>query len=159
MPQMLHSLGVLSLCPGLDARLRRQEALESGHTWEMQLRGCSIWAVELLRRQILLSHPEAEGVNAVLIDFWLYDSAKELELHERGEPSGRWSSTSALHPAANRRPMQSSPSRSPSFPTDHRRQIVVSSACETNRVLRANHSLVPIGAATIPHHRTRSVWY
>lgn len=40
--------------------------------------GCSIWAVELLRREILILHPETH-VNAVLIDFFLYDLAKERE--------------------------------------------------------------------------------
>ena len=74
--------------------------IPSGHSWEVQLRGCSIWyeltfhgvvplprnhwsltfskgAVELIRREILKQHPEATGVNAVLIDFLLYDLAKE----------------------------------------------------------------------------------
>lgn len=36
-------------------------------------------AVELIRREILRQHPEAVGVNAVLIDFFLYDLAKERE--------------------------------------------------------------------------------
>lgn len=41
--------------------------------------GCSIWAVELIRREILRAHPEATNINAVLIDFFLYDLAKERE--------------------------------------------------------------------------------
>lgn len=40
--------------------------------------GCSIWAVELLRREILKLRPDAK-VNAILIDFFLYDLAKERE--------------------------------------------------------------------------------
>ena len=36
-------------------------------------------AVELMRREILRQHPEAVEVNAVLIDFFLYDLAKEKE--------------------------------------------------------------------------------
>ena len=36
-------------------------------------------AVELIHREILRQHPEATGVNAVLIDFFLYDLAKERE--------------------------------------------------------------------------------
>jgi len=40
--------------------------------------GCSIWAVELLRREILNLDPEAK-INAILIDFFLYDLAKEKE--------------------------------------------------------------------------------
>lgn len=52
--------------------------IDSGHTWEMQIRGCSIWAVELLRREIKKLKPDTQ-VNAILIDFFLYDLAKERE--------------------------------------------------------------------------------
>lgn len=39
---------------------------------------CSIWCVELIKREILKEHPDA-NVNAILIDFFLYDTMKELE--------------------------------------------------------------------------------
>ncbi|KAK4893675.1 hypothetical protein LTR27_007922 [Elasticomyces elasticus] len=79
-PQMLHSLGVLSYSPTLLYRLRDRKDIPTGHSWEVQLRGCSIWAVELIRQDIVREHSEAEGkVNAVLIDFFLYDLAKERE--------------------------------------------------------------------------------
>ncbi|KAF2719124.1 hypothetical protein K431DRAFT_251835 [Polychaeton citri CBS 116435] len=78
-PQMLHSLGVLAYSPLLEGHVRRQERIPSGHAWEIQLRGCSIWAVEMIRRSIMQEHPQA-SVNAVLIDFFLYDLAKEREL-------------------------------------------------------------------------------
>ncbi|KAG8627947.1 hypothetical protein KVT40_003820 [Elsinoe batatas] len=77
-PQQLHSLGCLSYSPKLDYVIRTKQMIESGSSWECQLRGCSIWVVELIRRQIVAAHPEAE-VNAVLIDFFLYDLAKERE--------------------------------------------------------------------------------
>ena len=57
--------------------------------------GCSIWCVELIKRTILRDHPDTR-VNAILIDFFLYDTMKEKEL---------------------------------------------------------------AGEETIPHHRTRSIWY
>lgn len=82
-PQMLHSLGVLSYSPPLDHHIRSLKPTQSGHSWEVQLRGCSIWAVELIRREIVRNHPDAE-VNAVLIDFFLYDLAKEKEKMEGG---------------------------------------------------------------------------
>lgn len=96
---MLHSLGVLVYSPPLDNAIRTQQELSAGHSWEVQLRGCSIWyetrnqdsphgkltqaflhcrAVELIRREILRRDPSAT-VNAVLIDFFLYDLAKERE--------------------------------------------------------------------------------
>lgn len=94
-PQMLVSLGILWLCPPFENKIRRQEIIESGHTWELQIRGCTIWGVELLRREILKLKPDTK-INAILIDFFLYDLAKEKEKD---------------------------------------------------------------GAETIPHHRTRSIWY
>lgn len=45
---------------------------------DRKLEGCSIWAVELIRREILKLEPEAK-INAILIDFFLYDLAKEIE--------------------------------------------------------------------------------
>jgi hypothetical protein len=95
---MLHSLGVIWYCPPLENKIRRLEIIESGHPWEMQIRGppshycfqlpsltyiigCSIWAVELLRREIVKLKPDAK-INAILIDFFLYDLAKEKEREE-----------------------------------------------------------------------------
>jgi hypothetical protein len=101
-PQMLHTVGVMWYCPPLENKLRRLDIIESGHPWEMQIRGpsihplpppsplsrgadfhpgCSIWAVELLRREIIKLKPEAK-INAILIDFFLYDLAKEKERDE-----------------------------------------------------------------------------
>ncbi|KAI9803367.1 MAG: hypothetical protein M1833_000885 [Piccolia ochrophora] len=77
-PQMLHTSGCLYYSPVLDFHIRSFKPIESGHSWEIQLRGCSIWCVELIRREIVRQHPEA-AVNAILIDFFLYDSMKEIE--------------------------------------------------------------------------------
>ncbi|KAL8943915.1 MAG: hypothetical protein Q9211_000799 [Gyalolechia sp. 1 TL-2023] len=94
-PQMLHSLGCLRYSPSLENHVRNLKEVESGCSWEVQLRGCSIWCVELIRREIARQHPKA-NVNAILIDFFLYDTMKER---------------------------------------------------------------VDEGLETIPHHRTRSIWY
>ncbi|KAL0470148.1 hypothetical protein QR685DRAFT_522878 [Neurospora intermedia] len=84
-PQMLWQLGCLLYGPTLEAAVREKKMIEHGGEWEMQLRACSIWCVELIRREIIREHPEAKGkVNAVLIDFFLYDAVKELE-KEGGE--------------------------------------------------------------------------
>jgi hypothetical protein len=77
---MLYNLGVITFSPPLESRLRKMKELKAGESWELQLRGCSIWAVEMIRRQVIQDHPEAESeVNAVLLDFLLYDLAKEFE--------------------------------------------------------------------------------
>lgn len=96
-PQMLHTLGVLSYSPPLDARIRRKDILESGGSWEVQLRGCSVWSVELIRREMIkLAEEENDPitVNAVLLDFHLYDTMKALERRaeadiEEGREEGR----------------------------------------------------------------------
>nr|POE66643.1 upf0553 protein [Quercus suber] len=82
-PQILTSLGILSYSPTLLYAIKDGKLISSGHSWEVQLRGCSIWAVELVRREILKAHPEATNINAVLIDFFLYDLAKEREKEAR----------------------------------------------------------------------------
>ncbi len=94
-PQMLHTLSCLRYSPPLEYHIRQLRSIESGHSWEIQLRGrtsrppappklvtvrigCSIWCVELIRREIIRQHPEAQ-INAILIDFFLYDTMKERE--------------------------------------------------------------------------------
>lgn len=77
-PQILATFGCLVYSPPLREAIRSRRELESGGSWELQLRACSIWCVELIRREILRQHPGTE-VNAVLIDFFLYDLMKEME--------------------------------------------------------------------------------
>jgi hypothetical protein len=78
-PQMLHALDCLVYSPPLEAHIRKNQPLDHHITWEIELRGCSIWCVEQLRREIIRKHPDAENINAILIDFFLYDVVKELE--------------------------------------------------------------------------------
>ncbi|KAI5203850.1 hypothetical protein E4T39_03866 [Aureobasidium subglaciale] len=83
-PQILHILGCLTYSPPLDSTIRTQRPIDHDSSYEIQLRGCSIWTVELLRREIVRNNPGAK-VNAILIDFFLYDLAKEKE--KAGEPA------------------------------------------------------------------------
>lgn len=77
-PVILHSMGCLLYSPRLESVIRHRELIDSGSAYEIQIRGCSIWAVEMIRRTIKERHPETD-INAILIDFYLYDSAKEME--------------------------------------------------------------------------------
>lgn len=52
-PQMLQRLGVLWYSPRLGGKIRRKEVFESGEKMEVEVRACSVWAVELLRREIV----------------------------------------------------------------------------------------------------------
>ncbi|KAL6696005.1 hypothetical protein J3F84DRAFT_372677 [Trichoderma pleuroticola] len=77
-PQILSTLGALYIGPQIHAAIRDKKLIESGSKWEIQLRACSIWCVELIRREIQKAHPDTH-VNAILIDFFLYDTMKEME--------------------------------------------------------------------------------
>ncbi|KAK3314513.1 hypothetical protein B0H66DRAFT_563073 [Apodospora peruviana] len=79
LPQILNSMGCIAYSPPLDVAVRQKKELPSGSSWEMQLRACSIWCVELIRKEIMRQHPDAEKMNAILIDFFLYDTIKEIE--------------------------------------------------------------------------------
>jgi hypothetical protein len=112
-PQMLNQLGCLRYSPPLDSHIRSLKPLTPGSNWEIELRGTSIWCVELIKREIEKRHPEVKnagkkgvahlesdeddhgdseeptehphktyGVNAILIDFFLYDTMKNLEAEQ-----------------------------------------------------------------------------
>ncbi|KAH6851089.1 hypothetical protein B0I37DRAFT_128146 [Chaetomium sp. MPI-CAGE-AT-0009] len=77
-PQILHNMGCIYYSPGLELAIRGKKDIPQGGSWEMQLRACSIWCVELIRREILKQNPKSH-VNAILLDFFLYDTIKEME--------------------------------------------------------------------------------
>lgn len=81
-PVILNTMGCIMYAPKLEGHIRAHKPIPSGHSWELQLRGTTIWCVELIRREIEKNHPGC-GINAILIDFYLYDTAKEME--DRGE--------------------------------------------------------------------------
>ena len=97
-PQMLQSLGCLWYSPRLEGRIKRREVLASGENVEIEIRGCSIWCVELIQREIkkkfesevAVWKAERDGreVNAVLVDYLLYDIAKEKEKEHAKEVDG-----------------------------------------------------------------------
>ena len=107
-PQMLNTLGCLWYSPRLESRIKREEAILSGDDVEIEIRGCSIWCVELIKREIERSFGgeveieiAGEGkdgttekikrtvkVNAVLIDYLLYDVAKEKEREKQDGADG-----------------------------------------------------------------------
>ena len=77
-PQILHSLKCLRYSNLLTDHLRNLEGIEHGDSREVELRACSIWAVETIRQEILRKDPHAK-VNSILIDYYLWDTAKEMQ--------------------------------------------------------------------------------
>lgn len=77
-PQALYQLGLLKYSPELIKRLENREYFPSGSEDEVEIRGNSIWAVELARERIEKIDPSLK-INAILIDFYIWDMAKEIQ--------------------------------------------------------------------------------
>lgn len=46
-PQILNSMGCLSYSPPLGATISEKQIIESGNSWEMQLRGKLLWVFQV----------------------------------------------------------------------------------------------------------------
>lgn len=95
-PQALYHFHCLQYSSELLAILDRSEILPYGSPLEVEIRGNSIWSVELIRRRILEliedelvakqasvaeeEMPKMMTVNAILIDFFIWDFAKAAQL-------------------------------------------------------------------------------
>ena len=88
-PQSLLHLSILKYTSKLMEKLKRGEMIPVGDRFELEIRGNSIWAVELIYQELVkkskadlqfcsLSPDELSSVlNSVIIDFYLWDFAKE----------------------------------------------------------------------------------
>ncbi|XP_043939620.1 queuosine salvage protein [Protopterus annectens] len=81
-PQALVYLGAMKYSDELMKKLKEGVMFQSGDCLEVEIRGCSIWCVELIRDQMLELLAEkgkkaADGINAVLVDFYLWYYARE----------------------------------------------------------------------------------
>ena len=80
LPQILQALGVLHLDSDLLTRMCAGELLNVHENSVIELRGCSIHAVRLLceaMRNIQRSGPTLAMINAIMIDFFLWDLIQE----------------------------------------------------------------------------------
>ncbi|EPX71430.1 uncharacterized protein SOCG_01648 [Schizosaccharomyces octosporus yFS286] len=73
-PQILWQLGCLDYSSEFESRLRKSELIAHNDPMEIEMRGCSIWAVELVRQAA-----NRKNLNAIMIDFFLWDMAKEWQ--------------------------------------------------------------------------------
>jgi Queuosine salvage protein len=74
LPQALRELGILRYDEALSARVDGELAIESGSPEEVEIRACTIWAVELIRRQL---EKLGKGLMAFEIDWVLWNMAQE----------------------------------------------------------------------------------
>ncbi|XP_033829285.1 queuosine salvage protein [Periophthalmus magnuspinnatus] len=80
-PQALVYLGALKYSDQLMETLKRGELLPSGDRREVEIRGCSIWAVERIKLHLCRLVQERDKqkcpINSVIIDFYLWPYAKQ----------------------------------------------------------------------------------
>lgn len=81
-PQVLNYFEVLKYSDNLTKILNKDELLISKDRLEVEIRGCSIWAVELIKEEalkLLEKDPEMKDAifNSILVDHFLWDYCKD----------------------------------------------------------------------------------
>ncbi|XP_029959909.1 queuosine 5'-phosphate N-glycosylase/hydrolase [Salarias fasciatus] len=80
-PQALVYLGALRYSETLMEALKKGELLSSGDRREVEIRGCSVWSVELIKQRLHKLVQERDGepcsVTSAIIDFYLWPYAKQ----------------------------------------------------------------------------------
>ncbi|OKL57454.1 hypothetical protein UA08_07224 [Talaromyces atroroseus] len=160
-PQMLYQLGCLLYSPPLESHIRRLQPIKPGSKWELELRGASIWCVELIKQEIERRHPESKtaysteqssiyGTNLDdkddVADIETEEQSKEQEgAREEEKEKDRNGDGTASQPelkkAATRKVFGINAILIDFFLYDTMKEL----ECD--------------GCETIPHHRTRSIWY
>ncbi|XP_066897363.1 queuosine 5'-phosphate N-glycosylase/hydrolase isoform X2 [Kogia breviceps] len=94
LPQVLVYLGALKYSDELLEKLLKGEVLSYGNRQEVEIRGCSLWCVELIR-DCLLELTEKKGektsgeINSILLDYFLWDYARDHREDMKGIPFHR----------------------------------------------------------------------
>ncbi|KKK24152.1 hypothetical protein ARAM_007327 [Aspergillus rambellii] len=150
-PQMLHHLGCLLYSPPLESAIRSRKVLPSGSTWEVELRGTSIWCVELIRREIEQKHPEVKL------------------LPTNGNPPSNGLPQSNHHSHNSSKNQNDTETAPPQNGSAHKHSKQNSASKPHNTGINAIlidfflydtiKELELDGEESIPHHRTRSIWY
>jgi hypothetical protein len=69
LPQVLRRLGVLCYADHLARQIDRLEPLAAGSQEEIEIRAATVWAGELMRRELVSRYPH---ITALHIDYWLW---------------------------------------------------------------------------------------
>lgn len=80
LPQALRELGILRYDEALSARVDGELPIESGSPEEVEIRACTVWAVELIRRELQKLGNE---LRAYEIDWVLWNMAQDPILKKR----------------------------------------------------------------------------
>ncbi|KAL4990123.1 hypothetical protein BDW68DRAFT_155097 [Aspergillus falconensis] len=167
-PQMLHYLGCLMYSPSLENRIRKQEEIPSGSNWEIELRATSIWCVELIRREIEKQHPEVNFARTNKSISSRHPSSLSLS-NGLSHPNGRSRGFSQTQNGNDGQTDTQAP-QTGNFRRHSRHSSAASNAAPDTGV-SINAILIDFflydtmkelekqGRESIPHHRTRSIWY
>lgn len=145
-PQMLHQLGCLLYSPPLETQIRQLKVIPSGHKRELELRGASIWCVELIRQMIMKNHAAAkagayaEGLSSST------SGSQSVEVLE-AEVSGQEGQT------------KGSNTEDGDEADDEEKPMGVNAILIDFLLYDHMKEMEKVGKEEIPHHRTRSIWY
>ena len=161
-PQILYQFGCLMYSPPLESHIRNLKPIPSDSNWEIELRGVSIWCVELIKREIERRHPEAKFMKhqpqqqqQPSPPATIPESPSFPPDHE-SEPL-RKASTDTNAIMDERKCTTQKHSKQKSIPEPHGSGVnailIDFFLYDTMKTYEAD------GRETIPHHRTRSIWY
>ncbi|KAL8203340.1 UNVERIFIED_CONTAM: hypothetical protein K2H54_049142 [Gekko kuhli] len=93
-PQVLVHLGTMKYSEELMKKLKEGHMFQSGDKQEVEIRGCSIWCCELICNYLLDLYKKkgenmSEKINAVLLDYYLWDYARDHREDMKGIPFHR----------------------------------------------------------------------
>ncbi|EEH05569.1 conserved hypothetical protein [Histoplasma capsulatum G186AR] len=163
-PQMLHTLGCLLYSPPLETHIRKRKLLPSGHRWETELRGTSIWCIELIRREIEKQHAKMArpGMYAELTPQLMTASgsvAASGSVSVRGaggegdvgdDEKGEVVSADAEEEEEEEEEKEE---KNEAYPLGVNAVLIDFMLYDSIKEMEGE------GKETIPHHRTRSIWY
>ncbi|XP_065835042.1 queuosine 5'-phosphate N-glycosylase/hydrolase-like [Oscarella lobularis] len=72
-PQILRYFGILLYDETLEETLEKGTVMSSGDPLEVEIRGCTIWAVELIKKEFMKT-----DINSMLVDFYLWNAATDM---------------------------------------------------------------------------------
>ncbi|KAJ5348912.1 hypothetical protein N7541_000221 [Penicillium brevicompactum] len=137
-PQMLHQLNCIRYAPKLESHIRDLKPIEPGSNWEVELRGTSIWCVELIKREIERCHPEVKMSGKK-------PSPKATDDNDANDDNEN-EENKAIEKADDD---NDTPRRTYGINAI----LIDFFLYDTMKNLEAEHN------ESIPHHRTRSIWY
>lgn len=139
--------------PPLESHIRALRPIQSNSNWEIEIRGVSIWCVELIKREIEKRHPEVKSQQ------WQATPEQQQQQEEKKQQEEQVSNSAAATEAIE--------DEKKCTTQKHARQMSVHEPnfSGINAILidfflyDTIKSLEAAGTVTIPHHRTRSIWY